>query len=264
MFGTRVLIWSLSLTLVSIAPVQAQSFDSVMHIHSIKAFGNKALIGTHNGLFEFQAQNSMKPVGAERFDIMGLAVSEETIFASGHPGKGSKLPNPVGLLRSDDAGKSWRKISLQGSVDFHFLQAGKSELYGADAQTGNLMYSSNLGKSWKTLGTNPFSDIAISNLNPGHAFALEKTGLIKTSDSFSSRTRIKSSFEVSSVEYDGKLLYAASGRDIYTSKDEGKNWKKIATFKLDVADISVSNKIIVAIVGNEVLVSRDNGKSFKR
>jgi hypothetical protein len=38
----------------------------------------------------------MKAVGAERFDVMGLAVFGETIFASGHPGKGSKLPNPVG------------------------------------------------------------------------------------------------------------------------------------------------------------------------
>jgi hypothetical protein len=264
MFIQRLVILTLSFTLASVGPVQAQSFDSVMHIHSIKAFGDKALLGTHNGLFEFQAQNSMKPIGAERFDVMGLAISGKTIFASGHPGPGSKLPEPVGLLRSDDAGKSWKKISLQGTVDFHFLQAGKSELYGTDAQTGNLMYSSNLGKSWKVLGTNLFSDIAISNLKPGHAFALDKTGLIKTSNSFSTQSRVKTEFEINSVEFIGNSLYAASGKDIYLSKNEGKNWKKVATFKSEVADISVSEKIIVAIVGKEVLISKDNGRSFNR
>jgi photosystem II stability/assembly factor-like uncharacterized protein len=66
------------------------------------------------------------------------------------------------------------------------------------------------------------------------------------------------------VEFIGDSLYAASGKDIYLSKNQGKNWKKVATFKSEVADISVSEKIIVAIVGKEVLISRDNGKSFNR
>lgn len=59
----------------------------------------KILIGTHEGLFVYKGPTNMKQIGKERFDIMGLAISGRTIYASGHPGKGSKLPEPVGLLR---------------------------------------------------------------------------------------------------------------------------------------------------------------------
>jgi photosystem II stability/assembly factor-like uncharacterized protein len=210
------------------------------------------------------AKRLLKAVGAERFDVMGLAVFGETIFASGHPGKGSKLPNPVGLLRSDNAGKSWKKVSLQGEVDFHFLHAGKSELYGEDAQTGKLMYSANFGRSWKVVGPNIFTDIAISNQKPRHAYAVERNSLIKSMDSFSTRSTIKTEFKVSSVEFNGKILYAASGKDIYNSQDDGKSWQKLASFKSDISDFSTSDQLIVAIVGNEILVSKDKGKSFKR
>lgn len=247
---------------MSVHAAQGQSFDSVMHIHSVKAIGNRVLIGTHNGLFEFQAQNSMKPVGAERFDTMGLTVSGSTIFASGHPAKGSKLPEPLGLLRSDDSGKSWKKVSLQGTVDFHLLEAGKSELYGADAQTGVLMYSANSGKNWKNIGQNRFSDIAITNQKLGHAYAVEKGRLVMSTDSFATQSVIKTGFQVSSTESVGKIVYATSGKVIYKSSDQGKNWKKLNAFKLAVSDISVSDQIFVAIVGNEVLISKDKGKSF--
>jgi photosystem II stability/assembly factor-like uncharacterized protein len=265
--GYRLLLFSLIFCTVSglfISPTNAQSFDSVMHIHSANAFGGKVLLGTHNGLFEFVGQNNMKPVGTEPFDTMGLASYGSTLFASGHPAPGSKLPEPLGLLRSDDSGKSWKLISLQGKVDFHFLQAGKSELYGVDAQSGDLMYSANLGKSWRSVGKNRFSDIAISNQKIERAYAVEKGKLLLSNDALKTQTIIKTGFEVSAIESVGKILYAASGKDIYRSQDEGRSWKKLSSFKAAVSDITASEQIIAAIVGSEVLISRDKGKSFKR
>ena len=265
--GYRLLSFSLIFCTVSalfISPTNAQSFDSVMHIHSAKAFGGKVLLGTHNGLFEFVGQNNMKPIGTDPFDTMGLAVYGSTLFASGHPAPGSKLPEPLGLLRSDDLGKSWKQISLQGKVDFHFLQAGKSELYGADAQSVDLMYSVNLGKSWRSVGKNRFSDIAISNQKVERAYAVEKGKLLLSNDALKTQTIIKTGFEVGAIESVGKILYAASGKDIYSSQDEGKSWKKLNSFKAAVSDITASEQIIAAIVGSEVLISRDKGKSFKR
>ena len=265
--GYRLLLFSLIFCTVSglfISPTNAQSFDSVMHIHSAKAFGCKVLLGTHNGLFEYVGQNNMKPVGTEPFDTMGLASYGSTLFASGHPAPGSKLPEPLGLLRSDDSGKSWKQISLQGKVDFHFLLAGKSELYGVDAQSGDLMYSANLGKSWRSIGKNRFSDIAISNQKIERAYAVEKGKLLLSNDALKTQTIIKTGFEVSAIESVGKILYAASGKDIYRSQDEGRSWKKLSSFKAAVSDITASEQIIAAIVGSEVLISRDKGKSFKR
>ncbi len=251
------------LSFFSAPAIFAQSFDSVTHIHSIKVLGKKILIGTHEGLFVYQGPNNMKPIGKKRFDIMGLTIAGRTMYASGHPGKGSKLPNPVGLLRSDDEGINWKKVSLQGEVDFHFLEARGSEIYGVDAQTNMILYSSNSGEGWRNLGPNRFSDIAISGQKLGDGFAIRDKKLLKSSKTFTDLSPVKTVFPVSEIELVGRALYAASGKSIFKSSIQGKAWKKIYTFELEVSGLSSSNELLVAIVGNQILASEDGGKSFK-
>lgn len=241
----------------------AATYGSVSHIHSIKVFGGKALLGTHEGLFEYQAANTMKRISSEDFDVMGLATFGQTLYASGHPGATSKLPNPIGLISSNDFGKSWKKISLQGKVDFHMLEVGKSDIYGADSGTGQLMYSPDLGKNWRKLGENKYSDIAVLNTKSGHAFGLRDGALVRTTNAFSTTSVIKTSRAWSSVEALGSALYASSGKSIYRSLDTGKRWKKIATLPTEIGGISMNAKIFVAVTTDAIFVSRDGGKSFK-
>lgn len=263
MFVKKIIALTSMALAISIPPSQAQEFDSVSHIHSVEAFGKKVLMGTHEGFFLFTAQNSMKAVGKERFDVMGLTSSGKVIFASGHPGKDSQLPNPVGLLRSDDQGVTWKKVSLQGKVDFHFMEAGESEIYGVDAQTGMLMYSSNVGKSWRVIGQNKFSDIAISNTIVGKAYALRDKQLVKSKDAFASLQLIRTNFPVDSLELHLKALYVASGKSIFRSINEGKSWVKVQSFDGLVADLTSSNEILVAVVDGKILFSSDKGKTFR-
>ena len=103
----------------SIGSAQAESFNAVSHFHQIKVLQEKILLGTHEGLYELTGSNSMRKMGTEQFDVMGLVVLGGKIFASGHPMSGSKLPTPVGLVASINLGKSWKQISLGGKVDFH-------------------------------------------------------------------------------------------------------------------------------------------------
>lgn len=253
---------AVALSFFSAPAIHAQSFDSVTHIHSIKVLSKKILIGTHEGLFVYQGPNNMKPIGEERFDIMGLAISGRTMFASGHPGKGSKLPEPVGLLRSDDEGENWKKVSLQGEVDFHFLWSAGNEIYGVDAQTNMILYSSNSGREWRNLGPNKFSDIAISGQKLGENFVIRDRKLFKGSKTFADLSLVKTVFPVSEIELVGRTLYAASDKSIFRSSNQGKTWKKISTFGAEVSRLSSSNELLIAIVGNQILKSEDGGKNF--
>lgn len=239
------------------------TYGSVSHIHSIKVFGGKALLGTHEGLFEYQAANSMKRISSEDFDVMGIASFGDTIYASGHPGATSELPNPIGLIASKDSGKTWKKVSLQGKVDFHMLEVGKSDIYGADSGSGQLMYSSDLGKTWRKLGENKYSDIAVLNSKRASAIGLRDGALVSTADAFATTSAIKTSRMWSSVEALDSVLYASSRKTIYSSVDNGKSWKKIATLTSEIGSITMNAKIFVAVTADAIFVSHDGGKSFK-
>jgi photosystem II stability/assembly factor-like uncharacterized protein len=242
--------------LSQITVVQAQTFNSVTHIHSVKTFGERILMGTHEGLFEFISQNNMSPIGKDPFDVMGLDADKTTLFASGHPSPGSKLPNPLGLLRSTDGGKTWKSISLLGAVDFHSLEVSGNQIYGSNATAGSLMYSNNLGKSWKKIGALKFSDIAILSGSPGRAVSLQNGTLLKTTNSFKVTTDLKFKFPISAVESIGKELYIAAQDKVYRSLDQGSSWKLFKSFKGEISDISASSKQLAVVVGGEVLIAK--------
>jgi hypothetical protein len=132
----------------------------------------------------------MKRISSEDFDVMGLAVAGEKIIASGHPNSGSKLPAPIGLIQSTNFGKKWTQISLGGKVDFHLLEGFGKEIYGADSQSGNLMYSNNSGKSWVNLGSNVYSDLAVSPTSDGSVIALQGEVLVHSKNHFKSVEKI--------------------------------------------------------------------------
>lgn len=241
----------------------AVTFDSVSHIHDVKVFGKKILMPTHEGLYSYRAANSMERVRGPIFDVMGLGIYGTTLYASGHPGAKSNFAEPVGLISSNDGGEGWKQISLSGQVDFHMLEVGKFDMYGADSGSGQLMHSIDKGKNWRNLGQNKFLDISPLNTKRGAAYALLEGTLVKTSDSFATTNVIKTAMKFKSIEVVGKSVYASSGPDIYLSNDQGAKWKKIATFTSEISSISANSQLLVAVSGGSIFVSRDSGKKFK-
>ena len=240
----------------------AQTFDSVSHIHQVKVVGNRVLFLTHEGLYELVSKNNMKLVGKDKVDVMGFTVLGKTLFAGGHPAQGSKLPNPIGLVRSTDGGISWKAVSLVGKVDFHFLEGAGSEIYGTDSQSGNLIYSSDSGKTWNPLAANTFTDIAVSPTQPGMAVAIKDSQLLLTENSFKSTTSVKSTLKFTQIEWRNSGLYALSGSSLYLSSDSGNTWQKLSTFKSATGILSASDQLILVTVGADIYTSTDAGRKF--
>jgi hypothetical protein len=69
-------------------------------------------------------------------------------WTTGHPGPGSPLPNPVGLIRSDEGGATWESVSLAGQIDFHALALTDDYIVGFDGVTG-LVTSTDRGATWQ-------------------------------------------------------------------------------------------------------------------
>jgi len=241
----------------------ALTLDSVSHIHHVKVVENKVLVLTHEGLYELVGKNDMKLVGKDKLDVMGFTTLGKALFASGHPSQGSKMPNPIGLVKSLDGGSTWKAVSLVGKVDFHFLEGARSDLYGADSQTGNLIYSADSGKTWSSLGSNSFTDIAVSPDTSGMAIAINNSELLLTENAFKSTTKIKNGLKFTQVEWRNSGLYGLSGSALYKSMNSGKTWTKLSTFKGVPGILTASDQMMLVTVGSDIYTSSNAGKKFK-
>ena len=124
---------------------------AITHIHAVARDpkSGELLLATHEGLFRHVNGDLVQngPV----IDLMGFAVAPDgTYYASGHPGVGVDLPQPVGLITSTDAGRSWRVASRGGQSDFHALTASGDTVYGYD---GTLRVSTDAGRTWTDRGS---------------------------------------------------------------------------------------------------------------
>jgi photosystem II stability/assembly factor-like uncharacterized protein len=246
------------------ALASGESIGALSHIHSVRAFGDQILLGTHEGLYQYLDEKTVKRISPERFDVMGLAVSSKGFYASGHPGPGSKLPDPVGLLLTTDRGATWKKISLTGEVDFHTLENVGDELYGADSGSGDLMYSSDGGKSWVKRGKNSFMDFAPNPTRKAAVLAIQNGKLYRSTDALKSTKLVKTSFVVDSLDWIKGSLIAVSGKVLYRSTDSGTTWKKVSTLSSQIGTITQSSRLIAVVMGSAIYSSSDGGKSFKK
>ena len=257
------LIFAFIASMGLINQASAETLNSVSHIHHVKVIENKVLVLTHEGLFELVSKNDMKLVGKEKIDVMGFTTLGKVLFASGHPAAGSKAPNPMGLVKSIDGGLSWKAVSLVGKVDFHFLEGARTDLYGADSQSGDLLHSANSGKTWRSLGANTFADLAVSPEMSGMAIALKDSELLLTENAFKTSSKIKSALKFTQIEWRKSGLYSLSGNSLYKSTNFGKTWTKLRTFKGAPGILSVSDQMMLVTVGSDIYTSKDNGRKFQ-
>lgn len=120
--------------------------SSHVHAVAVNPADDRVHLATHEGLFRFDATGPTR-VGPV-IDLMGFSVAgPDHFYASGHPGAGTDLPEPVGLIESLDGGATWVPLSRAGESDFHALAATSAGVVGFD---GTLMASAD-GQTWTTL-----------------------------------------------------------------------------------------------------------------
>ncbi|MGK9274464.1 hypothetical protein [Williamsia sp. D3] len=120
------------------------------HLHGLQLSADRTLLaGTHTGLAAITPAGATTAVGTADDDLMGLSgiPGTDVVFASGHPGRSSSAPNPLGLRASTDGGHTWQDRSLVGEVDFHVLAADEGLLIGSDGGA-RLLISTDAGHTW--------------------------------------------------------------------------------------------------------------------
>lgn len=232
-----------------------------IHVHGlgVNPADGALFVATHSGLFRAaEGQRRARRVGGRLQDTMGFTVTGPNRFlGSGHPDLREKLPPFLGLIESDDGGRSWRSLSLQGEVDFHVLEAGGRRIYGYgsdfDSREPRFLASVDGGRSWRRLDP-PALLIALA-ISPTDARTVIVSGGRRV---FSSRNggRSWSPVEAPSAGLlawnTGGLYLAGSDGRVWRSNDDGASWQ-------DAAEVGGRPAAFGSGRGDELLVALHDG-----
>ncbi|GAB3548581.1 hypothetical protein GCM10027404_12700 [Arthrobacter tumbae] len=246
------------------APAGAPDYPSA-HIHgmSVDPGTNRVLLATHDGLFDVSASPAAQ-IGPT-IDLMGFtAAAPDEFYASGHPGPGSGLPDPVGLIRSTDGGRTWQPLSLQGESDFHALAATDGGIVGFD---GELQVTGD-GTDWQAaVDQFPVHHLAGS---PRDSIVLATTedGLQRSADGGATWVTVGDApLLVFTALSEEKAAGISPDGVIYTSSDGGVSWVVQGSVDGEASAIATqviddSTQRIWVATHDSVQVSNDNGQTF--
>ncbi|MGQ1795822.1 F510_1955 family glycosylhydrolase [Kocuria oceani] len=229
LFGTGALAACTSPAQAPTPTAAGSAGTAITHVHAITrdtvagggAGVGTILLATHEGLFHLQ-DGELTQVGPV-VDLMGFTVTPEGRYlASGHPGPGTDLPEPVGLIESTDQGETWQVLSRGGESDFHALAAGPDRVLGFD---GQLRTSSN-GRTWDTLEI-PSAPAALAiNQSPGTILATTQNGVLRSTANSATWETLDTPQLMSLIAWADEETIVGAGIDghLLTSRDAGETW----------------------------------------
>jgi len=206
---------------------------NIDHVHGIGYVANQnvAFFASHDGLKAYENGNWLK-TRKENNDYMGFNATDDGFYSSGHPGSESKLPNPIGIMKSVDNGQSLKSLGFEGEVDFHLMAVGYTNhvIFAMSPHKNSVMkaetfyISEDDGESWK--------EVAAKGLK-GQLIGL-------------------------AVHPSNKNVLAAAGEDgIYLSTDQGESFELLTSAKQGTSVYFSEDSLLYGVYdGEPTFISR--------
>jgi photosystem II stability/assembly factor-like uncharacterized protein len=230
---------------------------------------NKALFRVKDGkATPMRATVSIPPRGSSTIGrtMAFTAADDTTLFGSGHPDNTS-LPTEMGILRSDDGGKTWTSVSRLDEADLHMFQARHGLLYGWDAILGAVLVSKDGGKTFEEGITppGPVSDLAVDPRDPDNLVIAGETALFRSQDRGQTWRPLTTALD-SRLAWpeDGPLVRADSDGSVHQSTDGGESWKSVGSVEDQPQDFHVGDdgQLLLALADGSIFGSRDAGATW--
>lgn len=233
------------------------------HIHNLTVDGERLLLGTHEGLWQQSPGQPAQLLSNPPFDVMGFALSQQHMLASGHPGEGQDLPADLGLRQSTDGGTTWAGVSLEAQVDFHRLRAAGAVVLGLSAHDGRLLRSTDAGRTWTDLGTPPLFDLALDPADPDQVVGTTEQGPVVSTDGGATFAPITGAPLLTLLAWTPKALYGVmSDGVVHTSTDGGSTWHVTGNVPGQPTALAADADRIVVLAGDMIVESTDGGMTF--
>jgi len=253
------------------------------HIHglSFSSDGSQLFVPAHDGLLVYENGRWLLP-DLPVHDYMGYSGVDDGFFSSGHPGPGSNLVNPLGLVRSTDGGETFETLAFEGESDFHLMAAGYEShaVYVVNpAQNSRLPvglhYTLDEGQTWQQSQASGISggpiQLAVHPTEPGMVAVAAEGGLFLSNDYGDTFTRVGDAAPMTAVTFDlngERLLFGYQGLFSYDLASGQINTFQVPAVTGDdaignIAINPVSEQIAFATFARDIYLSEDKGQSWE-
>lgn len=243
-----------------------------IHVHGlgIDPADGALFVATHTGLFRAaEGEQRARRVAGRYQDTMGFTVVGPNRFlGSGHPDLREKLPPFLGLIESDDAGRSWSAVSLQGEVDFHVLEASGKRIYGFgsdfDSRQPRFLTSDDRGRSWQRLDPpEPLIALAISPTDERALIASGDRRVYSSGNGGRSWSPIEAP-SAGLLAWNAGGVFLAGGDGRVWRSDDGATWQQAAAAggQPSAFDSGSGDELLVALHDGTIKRSTNRGDSW--
>jgi hypothetical protein len=244
---------------------------------SVNPADQTLFMGTNTGLFRIPdgAGEPEKIVGQlETPDGSGRVseslvvrfVGPDELLASGHPSAGEALPPALGLIRSEDAGKTWTSVSELGTADFHTIEPSGDEIVGALFQQAQVLVSTDGGRDWETKAAPlPLVALEVDPDDPKRWVGSTERGIFVSEDGGESwRQRDPTPNVRFAWSDDGELFRIDPGGPVKVSTDGGMRWEDRGSTGGEPQAMTVAEDgtLYVALIDGTLKRSEDGGQTF--
>ena len=243
--------------------------DTIEHVHGlgINPADGALFIASHSGLFRMTPRGpGPERVGDLRQDTMGFTViGPDRFLGSGHPDARTDDPPHLGLISSEDAGKSWKPRSLVGRADLHAITASGDFVFAFDSLSSQLLVSDDRGARWS--GSEAPGPILALASDPGdHRRVIAGTakGVYYSRDAAATWRRARQApAGLVSWSAGGGAFHVDAGGVVRVSEDDGRTWKRRGSMGARPAAIAAAGGLVViADEQGGIFESGDGGRTF--
>jgi hypothetical protein len=189
------------------------------------------------------------------------------LIASGHPSSESSLPPALGLIASNDEGRTWRSVSELGAADFHVIETSGPRVVAAQFGEAAISVSDDGARTWS--GRTAPAVVVDLAVDPRDG----DRWLVTTANGVAASTDAGRTWRPVDVVPNGRLAWAGDGTawridpgsEILRSSDAGKTWEKVGNAgsgEPQALTVTADGELVAAMADGTVRRSRDEGRSW--
>jgi hypothetical protein len=190
------------------------------------------------------------------------------LLGSGHPDQPGTLPNFLGLLKSDDGGKTWTAVARLGDADLHKIILRHDKLYAFDAILSAMLISGDGGRTF----TEEFTprgliiDFEVDPANEKRIIASTEKELFRTEDGGRSWRPLTPAKGIRMAWVEPRLLYRADADgSIKASEDGGTRWKDVGSVGGEPYELHATGpkSLFLVLSDGSILETTDGGATWR-